>query len=222
VPDAARLTGRLPGGRGGIIRAVDGPLIDPHRKGAATMTTFARRILASAAITVLVGLAFLGAVRAVTPAAAPAAPPTAAAPADLTAAGAPADPTAGLPVDLDLLLAADTTAGRPDRAAVRGALRRFAGWQRLVHATAVVNLKDGGLTTIQLDHGTISAVGATSLTIAEAGGASVTVTLSGETRVRRDGAKAAIADLKPADEVFVMSKVESGGAAAYLVVVPRR
>ena len=34
-------------------------------------------------------------------------------------------------------------------------------------------------------------------------------------------AKAAVADLKTADEVFVMSKVEAGGTTAYLVVVPR-
>ena len=34
-------------------------------------------------------------------------------------------------------------------------------------------------------------------------------------------AKAAIADLRTADEVFVMSKVEANGASAYLVVVPR-
>ena len=78
----------------------------------------------------------------------------------------------------------------------------------------------GGLTTIQLDHGTISAVSATSLTVKEAGDATASVTLGDQTRVRRNAAKAAVADLKVGDEVFVMSKVEAGGTVAYLVVVP--
>ena len=51
---------------------------------------------------------------------------------------------------------------------------------------------------------------------------SATVTLSDETRVRRNGERAAIADLKTGDEVFVMSKVESGGTTAYLVLVPKK
>ncbi|MEO5940059.1 MAG: hypothetical protein ABIZ72_03900, partial [Candidatus Limnocylindrales bacterium] len=59
-------------------------------------------------------------------------------------------------------------------------------------------------------------------TIAETGGTSVTLKIETETRVRRDGAKAAIAALKTGDEVFAMSKVEAGGMTAYLVVVPRR
>ena len=75
--------------------------------------------------------------------------------------------------------------------------------------------------TIQVDHGTISAIGATSLTIAETGGGKPSVTLESATRVRRNGAKAAIADLKVGDEVFVLSKVESDGTVAYLVVVPK-
>ena len=77
------------------------------------------------------------------------------------------------------------------------------------------------MTTVQLDHGTVSAVSATSLTITEAGGTSVTVDLGASTKVRRDGAKAAVKDLKAGDEVFVISRVESDGTEAYLVVVPR-
>jgi len=123
--------------------------------------------------------------------------------------------------EIDAVLAAAQVA--PDATGRLGAerLRRLAAWKHLVHGTVVVDLPKAGLTTIQLDHGTISAVSATSLTIAEAGGASVTVSLSGVSRVRRDGAKAAIADLKEGDVVFVTSKVESSGTTAYLVVVPR-
>jgi hypothetical protein len=139
----------------------------------------------------------------------------------------------GLAADVDALLAADQTAAPEPaasaaptpaktgiNAAVRG-LRRLAAARKLVHATVVADLpKLGGLTTIQLDHGTISAISATSLSISETGGSTATVTLGDETRVRRNAAKAAIADLKTGDEVFVMSRVETQATVAYLVVVP--
>ena len=152
----------------------------------------------------------------------------------------PASPLAGVVVDpagaadpalateLDAMLAADQTAAPAAagstriNAAVAG-LRRLAAARRLVHGTIVVDLpRLGGLTTVQLDHGTISAVGAASVTIAEAGGTTATVSLGDETRVRKGAAKAKIADLKVGDEAFALSKVESGGAEAYLVVVPAR
>jgi len=134
---------------------------------------------------------------------------------------------------LDALLTADQTAApapaastvpTPARArinaAVRG-LRRLAAAKHLVHATVVADLpKLGGLTTIQVDHGTISAVSPTSISVAETGGTTATVRLGDETRVRRNGTKATAGDLKTGDEVFVMSRVESGGTVAYLVVVP--
>ena len=105
---------------------------------------------------------------------------------------APGALDAAVPIELDALLAADTTAARPVGAADPRRAPPARSLGALVHATVVVDLKDGGLTTIQLDHGTISAVSGTSLTIAEAGGGSVTVALGGETRIRRDGAKAAV------------------------------
>ena len=187
------------------------------------MTILVRRTIVVAAAAILIAFAAIVMMRTISvKGAAPAVP--AGVPAALEAA--PAAPNAlvddGLGADLDAILAADQTTTAPGRAAARGDLRRLAAWRRLVHATVVVDLKQGGLTTIQLDHGTISAVSATSVTIAEAGGGSVTVALGDETRVRRNAAKAAIADLKTADEVFVMSKVEGGGTTAYLVVVPRR
>lgn len=137
-----------------------------------------------------------------------------------TGAAAAADPDPDVAA-IDAVLAAEQLA--PNATGRLGAerLRRLAAWKHLVHGTVVVDLPKAGLTTVQLDHGTISAVSSTSLTIAEAGGSSVTVSLSDESRVRRDGAKAAIADLKTGDVVVVMSKVESGGTTAYLVVVPR-
>ncbi len=132
------------------------------------------------------------------------------------------DPVAG---DLDALLAADQSAATPATAAnpnrsVAG-LRRLAAGDRLVHGTVLVDLPAlGGLTTIQIDHGTIKALGPTSLSITETGGTTATVTLGDQTRVRKHAAKAKIGDLAVGDEVFAMSKVAGGETEAYLVVVP--
>jgi len=135
--------------------------------------------------------------------------------------GTTADLTTGDP-QLDALLAAAAQSSAAPGRAGAGPLRRLGAWRRLVHGTVVVDAPAlGGLTTIQLDHGTITAVSATSLTIAEKGGGSVVVGLGSETHVRRDGAKATVADLHAADEIVVMSKVEANGTTAYLVVVPR-
>jgi len=184
------------------------------------MTLLLRRSLTIAGVAILVAVATIGIVRAM-----PATAPTPAAPlAAVPAAGdgaVAADIDPGLADGLDAILAADQTNAAPDSAGPRGQLRRLAAWRRLVHATALVDLRKGGLTTIQLDHGTISAVGATTLTISETGGGSVTVALGSESHVRRNGEKVTIADLKKADEVFVLSKVEAGGTTAYLVVVPK-
>ncbi len=131
---------------------------------------------------------------------------------------------ASIVTDVDTILAADQAIRGPLAARDVGAakaLRRLGAARRVVHATVLVDLPKGGLTTIQVDHGTISAVNATSVTIAETGGGSAAVTLGDETRVRRNGQKAAISDLKTGDEVFAISKVESGGTVAYLVVVPK-
>ena len=183
-------------------------------------------IVLSAAAVALIGVVAVGVARAQSPASASPTSAVAAGASAAPAGPATADVTSGLA--LDALLVADQpsaqpegTAARPDRAAARGDLRRLAAWRHLVHATVVVDLPQAGLTTIQLDHGSISAVDAASVTIAESGGGSVTVKLADDTRVRRDGKRAAIADLKPGDELFVMSKVEAGGTTAYLVVVPR-
>jgi hypothetical protein len=184
------------------------------------MTLLLRRTLLVAGVALLIAVATIGLARAATTA--PASP---FAPAPLPLAAAPAQFSADLDPDLaaglDAILAADQKSAAPNAAGPRGKLRRLAAWQQFVHATVVVDLKKGGLTTIQLDHGTISAVGATTITISEAGGGSVTVGLGADSRVRRNGAKAAVADLKTADQVFVMSKVEAGSPTAYLVVVPR-
>lgn len=136
------------------------------------MTLSIHRVLITAATVVLLGLAAIGAAQvAASAGAASAAPPTAlttgqARTGTSTTAESPTDAGA-LAVELDAILAAEQSAA-PDGQlrAGRGELRRLAAWRRLVHATVVVDLPDKGLTTIQLDHGTISAVTAGTLSIA--------------------------------------------------------
>lgn len=92
--------------------------------------------------------------------------------------------------------------------------------QHLVHGTLTVLDGDGKLVTLQLDHGTVSAVGSGSITIAEAGGTSVSVATTAGTRVRKEKKPAMLADLKVGDEVVVRSTVDGGSATAKWVVVP--
>jgi hypothetical protein len=202
-----------------------------HRdtEGKQTMTISMRRSVLRAGAVLLLGLAAIGLVQAVSADGTPAAPlanaPVGNGPVGngpVAGTGATADDA--LASELDAILAADQTAAQPAVAGPNAAPRilgRLRIGRRLVHGTIVVDLPKAGLTTVQVDHGTISSVGATSLAISEAGGTSVTVTLDDKTRVRRNGAKAAIADLKTGDEVFVMSRVASGGTIAAVVVVPK-
>ncbi len=181
------------------------------------MTISMRRMLLTAGGAVLLGLAAIGLVQAAASTGPAPAVPLAAVPAAETSTTAGASDEA-LATEFDAILAADqTTAAQPGL----GALRRLRAGRLLVHATVVVDLPKKGLTTVQLDHGKVAAVGATSLTVAEADGSSATVTLGADTRVRKNAARAAVSDLRTGDEVFVMSKVEAGGTVAYLVVVPK-
>ena len=194
------------------------------------MILILRRVLFGALAAGVVATAAVAVARTATPAAPPLAAAesssgTAAIPPGATPAGATATDDA-LAAELDAVLAADQASpsagpAASERVGVRGQLRRFAAWQKLVHATVVVDLPNRGLTTVQLDHGTIGAASSTSLTIKEVDGP-VTVAVGAETRVRRSGSKAAVADLRTGDEVFTMSLVESGTATASLVVVPKR
>lgn len=92
--------------------------------------------------------------------------------------------------------------------------------KHLVHGTVIVLDRDGKPITLQLDHGTISAIGAGSITIAEAGGSSVTVATSAETRVRKDRKASSLAALAVGDEVVVGSIVNGGSATARGILVP--
>jgi len=147
------------------------------------------------------------------------------------AASAATDPTADA---VDAALAAFDQAGTtgPAGLAAPGAtaqpatrlgqrIRRFARWKQLVHATVTVNRPSAGIQTFNLDHGTITALTAGSMTVAEAGGSSVTLTTDTTTRVRKDGKKATLADLRSGNEIVVVSLVGgTGTSGVVLVVVP--
>jgi hypothetical protein len=120
------------------------------------------------------------------------------------------DPTSsGAAMPAQLLALRDRIQGRI--AHVRG---------HLVHGTLTVLDRGGKLVTYQLDHGTVSAIGSTSITIAQAGGSSVTVSTTPETRVRKDAKPSTLAALRAGDEVVVRSTVAGGSAIANLVIVP--
>lgn len=117
------------------------------------------------------------------------------------------------------LAAPDATAQPATRLGQR--LRQFARWKQLVHAMVTVNRPGAGIQTFNLDHGTITALTAGSMTVAEAGGSSVTLTTDTTTRVRKDGKKATLADLRPGNEIVVVSLVGGTGTPrANLIVVP--
>jgi hypothetical protein len=87
--------------------------------------------------------------------------------------------------------------------------------------TATVLDKDGKLIQVQLDHGTIQAVGGGSITISEAGGTNITVTTDAATVVRTGRTKGSLGDLKVGDNVFVQSRVDGGTTLAkHILKVP--
>jgi hypothetical protein len=91
----------------------------------------------------------------------------------------------------------------------------------VVHGTVVVQKKDGTLVTMQLDRGTIAAIGGGTITISEAGGRTETVTTNADTRVRKDGAKSDLSRLAVGDKVSVVSEVQGSTPVAKTILVPR-
>jgi len=93
-----------------------------------------------------------------------------------------------------------------------GRLGRLGG--RLVHAEATVQDKDGNLIKINLDHGTIQAIGNGSITISEAGSSTVVVKTDADTKVRIGRDAGSLDDLKVGDDIFVQSRVDGGNVLA--------
>jgi hypothetical protein len=93
--------------------------------------------------------------------------------------------------------------------------------RRLVHVSATVTDANGNLIQLQLDHGTIQAIGAGTLSISEAGGSTVTVTTDSTTVVRIGRQLGTLRDLKVGQQVFVQSRVNGGTTLAkHILEVP--
>lgn len=91
--------------------------------------------------------------------------------------------------------------------------------KHLVHGTVTVLDRDGKLITLQLDHGTISAIGDGSITIHEAGDTSVTVATTSDTRVRKGPRPSNLEALEVGNEVIVVTVVDGSTATARRIVV---
>jgi Domain of unknown function (DUF5666) len=112
--------------------------------------------------------------------------------------------------------------GTPGAAGTRGGLghqRLLRAGRRIVHAEMTVIGRDGQLVYLQVDHGTVTAVGGGSLTISEAGGGSETVSTDDATVVHVGRAAGSLGDVKVGAEVFVQSRVDGGKPLAKRIVV---
>ena len=90
------------------------------------------------------------------------------------------------------------------------------GFPGAVHGTFVVKDKDGtGFTTMQMQHGTVTAVSATSISVKSEDGFTATYVVDADTKVNRDGA---IADITADADVMVMATVDGSTATAQRIV----
>jgi hypothetical protein len=117
-------------------------------------------------------------------------------------------------------VAPSTTSSSGDRADRLGFRPRLG--RHVVHAVVTVE-RDGALLTFQVDRGTVASIAGGKLSVSEKGGASVTIATNEQIRVRRDGKKIALTDLKSGDEVYVISQVPaSGDPVAIRIAAPTR
>ncbi|MFC6239190.1 hypothetical protein [Longivirga aurantiaca] len=102
--------------------------------------------------------------------------------------------------------------GGPDR----GGHGPRGGFPGAVHGTFVVPNQDGtGYQTMQMQHGTVTAVSATSISVTSADGFTATYVVDAGTKINRDGA---IADITADADVMVMGIVDGSTVTAERVV----
>jgi hypothetical protein len=116
---------------------------------------------------------------------------------------------------------ATTTATAPAKPAKKGGKRagelgKLEG--RLLHGQFVVLGKDKKPTTIAEQRGTVSAVSATSISLTSTDGFKETYVVNADTRVRVDGKKSAIADVKTGQTATVLAGVSGSTDTAKLIV----
>jgi hypothetical protein len=148
--------------------------------------------------------------------------------ASTTSPATPAAPVAAAPSDTPSASPGESNSGAAVRERLRdrlGALPahpiRRAMAQHLIQGTLRFTDRNGDLVTVQLDHGTITAIGAGSLTVGEADGSSVTVATDDNTVVFLGGwaGKGTLADLQAGDQIFVQSRVDGGVTLAKRIVI---
>ena len=96
------------------------------------------------------------------------------------------------------------------------------GWGRLdqlVHAEAVVDLPEEGLTTFTVDVGTVQSIGEGTITIQPSEGAAVSVATDAETIVRKDREKVGTDGLVVGDRVVVIANDKDGSMVARRILV---
>lgn len=95
-----------------------------------------------------------------------------------------------------------------------GILRRLGrGLDRLVHAEALVDVPERGLTTFAADRGKVTAIDGSKVRITQAGGRAAEFTTDDETRLRKGGERSPLSALAVGDEVLVFSVREAGAQA---------
>ena len=120
--------------------------------------------------------------------------------------------------------AADAPTAAPDSRAGKVGLgvraqRLLKIGRHLVHAEVTVTDKDGNLVNLQLDHGTVTAVGGGTLTLSEAGGGSETVSTNDATIVRVGRTKGGLGDVKVGATVFVQSRLDGSAVLAKRILI---
>ncbi|SFP03230.1 hypothetical protein SAMN04489713_111111 [Actinomadura madurae] len=95
-----------------------------------------------------------------------------------------------------------------------------AGGMRGVHGEATVK-RDGGFHLATWQRGDITSVSATAVTVRSEDGVSWTWKADDETRVRKDGDKSAMTDLKNGDQVLVAGERSGDTRTARFIRVPK-
>jgi hypothetical protein len=106
---------------------------------------------------------------------------------------------------------------RAGAAKVRPRARQLA--RRTLHGEFVVKGKDGKFVTVLTQKGQVTTVDARSVTVRSEDGFSRTYAVDGDTRVRRERAKATIGDVKTGDRALVVADRSGTGATARTLVV---
>jgi hypothetical protein len=109
--------------------------------------------------------------------------------------------------------------GRPGHGGLFGHGRLGAGvGQNVLHGEFVVKDKDGKVTTMVAQHGSVTAVSATSISLKSDDGFTGTYAVNNDTRVRVGGGPGAITGVKTGNEAWVIA-TKGGTSTAKILIV---